>query len=454
MAVLDVMIVVTVVTWLSCGLAATCLTPRNRSARSLLVAGVLLGASRAAEVLLDPGPTGVAFALLRTAGEMAFLGALAAVVATLARFPDGRADARWHEYLVRTFVVVAVGAPLAELVGSASIDVANVPATAQPNPLAVDALGPLGVVGGVLGSTEPLWIVAGVALLGQRWRRGDAERRDRLRWPLRSLLLLAILLILIVAVSLAGVAPPPEWFFAPLFLVALSLFPVALLAGITQRARSLERHLTESRARLVSAEDDARRLLERDIHDGVQQQLVAMLSLVELASHQATRDPEEASRTMGEVADQARTAITDLRELVRGIRPPVLQDAGLVAALQSRMARLPADVRLEADGAATLRWPPTVEAAAYFVVNEAVTNALKYAPGSQVAIRLADARGALEVEVTDDGPGFDGSAGSGHGLTGLRDRVESLDGVFAVHTAPGAGTVVRATFPGRGAEAW
>jgi len=453
-AVLDAMGVLTIVTWLSCGLAAACLTPRNRAARSLLAAAVLLAGSRAAELLLVPSFAGAGFALGRTAGEMAFLGALAAVVATLARFPDGEVDARWHALLVRGFVVAAVAAPLAELVGAPTLEVANEPATAQANPLAFSALEPVGVAGSLVASTEPLWIVVGVVLLGLRWRAGDAERRARLRWPLRSLLLLAVLLVLIVVVIVTGATPPPDWLFAPLFLVALSLFPIALLTGITQRVRALERHLTESRARLVSAEDNARRLLERDIHDGVQQQLVAMLSLVELASHQAARDPGEARRTMDEVADQARTAIRDLRELVRGIRPPVLQDAGLVAALESGMAQLPVDVRLHAEDVAAARWAPEVESAAYFVVKESVTNALKHAPGSAVTVRLTGSGGALHVEVADAGPGFDGTPRSGHGLTGLRDRVESLGGVFTVRSAAATGTVVRATIPGDGAAAW
>ena len=148
------------------------------------------------------------------------------------------------------------------------------------------------------------------------------------------------------------------------------------------------------------------------------------------------------------MADQARTAITELRELVRGIRPPVLQDAGLVAALETQLASLPVDVRLESRGASGRRWPPTVEAAAYFMVKEAVTNAVKHAPGATLTIVLASAEEDLAVEVRDDGPGVGESAHTGRGLTGLRDRVESLGGVFTVEQGAGGGRV-QARIPGR-----
>lgn len=111
------------------------------------------------------------------------------------------------------------------------------------------------------------------------------------------------------------------------------------------------------------------------------------------------------------------------------------------------MARLPADVRMNSTAGAGVRWAPAVESAAYFVVSEAVTNALKHAPGSRVAVLLADVQGALQVEVRDDGPGFEAPSASARGLTGLRDRVESFGGSFVVRSAPGDGTCVRATFP-------
>lgn len=446
----DLLIGIVLVTWVASGLAAVCLTPRNAAARALLAAGLLLAASRLADFLTaDPAMGDLPFALLRTAGWMSFLGAVAAIVTTLTRLPDGVADARWHDWLARTLAALAVAAPLLELVGSPTLAV-DADSAVRPNPLAVPGLEPLAGLGATVRVTEPAWVLLGVAVLVLRWRSGDAERRRELRWALRSIALLASLLVVIVVVELSGLPIPPERVFVPLFLLSLALFPLALLVGITRRVRVLEARLVESRERLVNAEDAARRTLERDLHDGVQQQLVAALSLVALASRQATRRPDDAQATVDEVGDRLRGAMTELRELVRGIRPPVLEDAGLVSAIESRLGTLPAEVQLHTDPEATARWAPAVEAAAYFVVTEAVTNALKHAPGSRVAVRLSGTGGRLQLEVADDGPGLSAAVPAGSGLRGLQDRVESLRGTFSVTGAAGSGTLVRATFPAEG----
>ncbi|MDP9427880.1 MAG: sensor histidine kinase [Actinomycetota bacterium] len=247
--------------------------------------------------------------------------------------------------------------------------------------------------------------------------------------------------------SQAGAEGPPEAVAVPAFLTALALFPATLLWGVTRRVRTLESRLLDSRTRIVEAEDEARRRLERDLHEGVQQQLVGALLLVAVAERQLDRRPDDARGTIGEVGDRLRESMTDLRELLRGIRPPVLQDAGLVPAVESRLARLPVEVELHADESAAGRWPPVVEGAAYFVVTESVTNALKHAPGSRIAVRLTGGDGSLRAEVSDDGPGLAGAARTTGGLRGLRDRVESLHGNFEVCGAAGRGTVVRASFP-------
>src|SRR5690606_35585177 len=205
------------------------------------------------------------------------------------------------------------------------------------------------------------WIVGGVAVLVWRWWRAEGERRRELTLPLASIGMLAGLLLMVVVVRAAGLLTPSDALFLPLFLLALGTFPAALLVAITARTRSLERRLVESRHRLVAAEDSARSALERDLHDGVQQQIVAILSLTELANHQSGRDPEAAAATLADVTALAETAIRELRELVSGLRPPVLTDAGLVAALNSRFSRLPAEIRLEAVGP-TRRADPAVEA--------------------------------------------------------------------------------------------
>ena len=200
----------------------------------------------------------------------------------------------------------------------------------------------------------------------------------------------------------------PAWV-DQVFLPALALLPAVLLWGISHRARVLDRELAASRTRLSEAEDGVRRRIERDLHDGVQQQLVAILSLTELATRQVGRHPEAATETLTDVRDQVATAITDLRELVHGIRPPVLEDAGVAAALAGRLDRLPALVSLRSDPPSLAedraRWPPEIEAAAYFVVCEAVANALKHAPGAQIDIEVREGAGDLVVTVVDDGPG-------------------------------------------------
>jgi signal transduction histidine kinase len=446
----DPLIGVVLVAWLASGLAAVCLTPRNGAARSLFAAGLLLSISAVTELLAGADGTGdTAFALLRTASWAAFLGAGASIVATLARIPDGNADARWHVWAARSLAVLAVTVPVLELLAAPTLALDD-DAAARPNPVAVADLEPLADLATALRQTEPAWVLLGVALLGLRWWRGDAERRSELRWALRSIGLLGVLLLLVVVAEVAGGPMPPERLFAPLFLVSLALFPVALLVGITRRVRDLETGLLESRERLVNAEDVARRALERDLHDGVQQQLVAALSLVALAERQVSRRPEQSRATVAEVGERLRDAMKELRELVRGIRPPVLDDAGLVSAIESRLATLPVDVQLSADESASRRWPPAVESAAYFVVTEAVTNALKHAPGSRVVVHLCGADGRLRLDVSDDGPGLSPAASGGSGLRGLQDRVESLRGTFSVTGGDGGGTVVRAVFPGRG----
>ncbi|WP_346619742.1 histidine kinase [Blastococcus montanus] len=437
------------VTWVASGLAAVCLTPRNAAARSLLAAGLLLAASTGAESVAREVATPVGFALWRTAGWITFLGAVAAIVLTLTRLPDGVADSVWHVRLGRTLAVLAVAAPVLELVGAATLAV-DADSPARENPVALAGLEPLGTAGTVVRATEPAWVLLGIVLLLLRWRNGSAQRRRELSWALGSIGLLAVLLALIVVVEVAGAPVPPEPVFVPLFLLALALFPVALLIGITRRVRSLEARLVESRERLVTAEDAARRALERDLHDGVQQQLVAALSLTALAARHLERSPEVAGATVSEVGERVRGAMTELRELVRGIRPPVLQDAGLVPAIESRLSSLPAAVELHTDPDAAARRPAAVEAAAYFVVTEAVTNALKHAPGSRVAVRITGVGGRLETVVADDGPGPGPGTSAGGGLRGLQDRVESLRGSFSVTGAPGTGTVVRATFPDSG----
>jgi signal transduction histidine kinase len=232
---------------------------------------------------------------------------------------------------------------------------------------------------------------------------------------------------------------------------ALSIRNAALTAELAQRLAEIQqqaRELAASRTRLVQAEEAGRRRIERDIHDGVQQQLVALLAKLRLARNQLARDQTVAERTLAELQEDARQALDDLRELARGIHPPVLSDRGLLEAIEARVARLPMEVRIETDGLARgARLPEGVEGAAYFVVCEGLANALKHAAAHHATVRLASTSTNLNVEVTDDGRGFDVASAAGSGLRGLADRIEALGGTLQVTSRPGVGTCLGATLP-------
>ena len=430
--------------WIASGLAAMALTPRNRTAQALLTAGVLLVASWLCEGASSvSGSLTASEAVLRVMTDVLFLGALASVVAVLSTYPDGRFDPRWTRNVTLVLASLALLAPAAQLVGSSELLVGGDPTTAEPNPLSLDVLAPVGTVGSAIVASEPAWLVLGFGILGWRFAHSSDARRHELLRPLAGAGLLTALLIAIVVSSVTETALDIS---VPLFLLALALFPVVLLLGISRQSRQLAKDLTASRARLAAAEDKARRSIERDLHDGVQQQLMAMLSLTELADRQLQRDPALAHVTLAEVRSQVRDTIEDLRELVSGIRPPVLADSGVAAALESRLARLPDGVEVDADAARDMRWPGGIEAAGYFVACEGITNALKHAPGARVRVTLVGDSSQLIVEVRDDGPGI-GDLSNGTGLAGLRDRVDSWGGTFEVHAISPRGTLIRARLP-------
>jgi signal transduction histidine kinase len=195
---------------------------------------------------------------------------------------------------------------------------------------------------------------------------------------------------------------------------------------------------------MVRAADAERRRLERNLHDGAQQRLVALSVRLRLATSKVDTDPEQTRRMLEQCVEDIQTTIADLRELARGIHPAVLSDRGLRPALAALATRTPVPVELEVPEEERLE--PGIEAGAYFVVAEALTNIAKYAQASraQVAVRRDDGR--LWVEVRDDGVGgADPSAGSG--LRGLWDRVGALDGRIEVISPPGEGTLIRAEIP-------
>jgi signal transduction histidine kinase len=208
------------------------------------------------------------------------------------------------------------------------------------------------------------------------------------------------------------------------------------------RARVQE--LRASRARLVEVGTAERRRLERDLHDGAQQRLVALSLTLRIAQARVDGDPDRASELLAAAQEELSLALEELRELARGIHPAVLSDRGLDAALEGLAGRSP--VPIELDAVPRERLPAPVEAAAYFVVAEALTNVVKYAQASHARVRVERRNGQAVVEVRDDGVGgADPQRGSG--LRGLADRIAALDGKLELDSPPGAGTRLLARIP-------
>jgi len=218
-------------------------------------------------------------------------------------------------------------------------------------------------------------------------------------------------------------------------------------AGHVLRNVQLVEDLKASRGRLVAAQDRERRTLERNIHDGAQQQLVALAVKAKLAAGAAAKAGAPRTEALLEsVRSQAQAALEDLREVARGIYPPLLADKGLAAALEAQARRSAVPVDVESDGVG--RYPQEVEAAVYFCALEALQNVSKYAHAGTAKIRLRAENGNLTFAVQDDGAGFDPAAtGYGTGLQGMTDRLEALGGDLAVRSSPGTGTLVEGKVP-------
>ena len=215
-----------------------------------------------------------------------------------------------------------------------------------------------------------------------------------------------------------------------------------IVRNITER-KLQERELQASRARIVAAGDEERRRLERNLHDGAQQRLVSLSLSLRLAEQQLRKSPGAAEELLAGARAELSQALEELRELARGIHPAILTDRGLDAALDALAARAPVPVELQSSGT---KLPPQVEAAAYYVVSEALANVAKYADASCVRVSVAQQNGCARVVVADDGiGGADPMQGSG--LRGLADRVAALDGTLQVDSTPGRGTTIRADIP-------
>jgi PAS domain S-box-containing protein len=214
------------------------------------------------------------------------------------------------------------------------------------------------------------------------------------------------------------------------------------------RRREIEEARTEelraSRARIVAAADAARRKIERDLHDGAQQRMVALALEVRVARSRLESDPSTGGPFLDRLAEELSATSAELRELARGIHPAVLTQRGLAAAIEALAGRAPVPVEILAAPAGRLA--PTLETTAYFTVAEALTNVAKYARATHATVRVAEEDSDLVIEVSDDGVGG-ARPDAGSGLTGLADRVGALDGKLSVVSPPGEGTLVRAELP-------
>jgi signal transduction histidine kinase len=220
---------------------------------------------------------------------------------------------------------------------------------------------------------------------------------------------------------------------------------LAAQAGLVLRNAALIEDLRRSRQRIVVAQDAERRRLERNLHDGAQQQLVALAVKLRLVESLIPEDPQTAVRMTREMSADAGEALGTLRDLARGIYPSLLADLGLAAALEAQARKAALPVTIDADGVG--RYPDDVEAAVYFSCLEALQNVAKYAQASAATVRLSSHDG-LEFEIRDDGRGFDApSTPLGTGLQGIEDRVAAIGGALDVRSSPGRGTTITGRIP-------
>jgi signal transduction histidine kinase len=309
-------------------------------------------------------------------------------------------------------------------------------------------------------------IGAAIVIVFRRWRASSPEQR-RVLTPVVATggLAFSILLAQLVFGEITGAEQAQEIAFVGA-IVVFAFLPFAFLLGLlrsrigrdeeirtaltaeneelTSQLQAKVAELRASRTRIVEAGYEERRRVERNLHDGAQQRLVALTMSLRLVRGKIDRDPAAAATLLDEAMEELGEATRELRELARGIHPAVLSDRGLEAALGGLAGR--STVPIEILETPPERLPEAVESATYFVIAEALTNVARYAAADGATVRVTRGKGAVEVEIRDDGVGgADPSAGTG--LRGLEDRVAALEGRLAVTSPRGGGTTVLARFP-------
>jgi signal transduction histidine kinase len=239
----------------------------------------------------------------------------------------------------------------------------------------------------------------------------------------------------------AGALYAAPWLSRGVAAVQVAMARILLEPGERERLSARVDTLEETRAGMVAAADAERRRIERDLHDGAQQRLVALA--MTLGRAKASEDPAHTQRLLDEAHGEAKEALVELRNLARGIHPAVLTDRGLDAAVSALAARCPVPVAVDVD--LPRRAGPGTEAIAYFVVAEALTNVAKHSGATRAWLSAEFQGDRLVVEVLDNGHG--GAVASGNGLAGLRDRVRAIDGELTLVSPPGHGTTLRVELP-------
>lgn len=231
---------------------------------------------------------------------------------------------------------------------------------------------------------------------------------------------------------------------AYLFVGAVLGLLVDDLAKVAGEQRELRRQVADSRARIVASADDARRRIERDLHDGAQQRIVALTLNLRTAQMRVPAELDELSQELVAVSEGLSGVTDELREMARGIHPSILADGGIVPALRTlaRRSAVPVELEVDADG----RLPEPVEVAAYYVVSESLTNIAKHANASNARIIATLSDTMLRIAVADDGVGG-ADASRGSGITGLADRVQAVGGTLSLSSVPGIGTRVEVELP-------
>ncbi|GAA4221771.1 signal transduction histidine kinase [Streptosporangium album] len=282
-------------------------------------------------------------------------------------------------------------------------------------------------------------VIGGVMVIGA-WAGGLVAAEFAVRgWVLAEGWMITVFTLLASALLIAG-----PW--VARGVTALDVIAAEALLGpslsdqLVQRVETLQ----ESRAEVVDAADAERRRIERDLHDGTQQRLVSLAMSLGMARTMLTDVPEPARQAIAQAHEESKQALKELRDFVRGLHPAVLNDQGLDAALSGIAARAPFPVRLRVD--VPERASPTIEAVAFFVVSEALTNVSKHAGASTAEVTVRRAGDRLRLAVVDDGRGG-ARLGGGTGLRGLAQRVGSVDGTLDVDSPPGGPTAIRVELP-------